>query len=124
MGERAAGTAEKREVTVGGAGCRTVVKREVTVGGAGCRNVVKGEVTVRGAGCRTVVKRRGDSWCVVYWKPYCKQVPFDPLKCIAGLMYNVKRIGVWKYEAKMSRDQSSATWDQSGRILSQLEGAK
>ncbi len=44
------------------------------------------------------------SKCVVYWKPYCKQVPFDPLKCIAGLMYNVKRIGVWKYEAKMGRD--------------------
>ncbi len=19
--------------------------------------------------------------CVVYWKPYCEQVPFDPLKC-------------------------------------------
>ncbi len=44
------------------------------------------------------------AFCVVCWKPYCKQVPFDPLKCIAGLMYNVKRIGVWKYEAKMSRD--------------------
>ena len=58
-------------------------------------------------------------------------------------MYNVKRIGVWKYEAKMSRDwlpprwdegyirkgwvkmgQSSATWDLRWTFLSQLEGAK
>ncbi len=33
-----------------------------------------------------------------------KRFHFDPLKCIAGVIYNVKRIGVWKYEAKMSRD--------------------
>ena len=59
-------------------------------------------------------------------------------------MYNVKRIGVWKYESKMGRDwppptlslplpiylrqplkvQSSATWDPRWTFLSQLEGAK
>jgi hypothetical protein len=27
-------------------------------------------------------------------------------------MYNVKRIGVWKYEAKMSRDWPSPHWDE------------
>ncbi len=42
--------------------------------------------------------------CVGHWKSYYKRFHFDPLKCMAGLMYNVKRIGVWKYEAKMSRD--------------------
>ncbi len=42
--------------------------------------------------------------CVVHWKSYYERFHFDPLKCIAGLMYNVERIGVWKYEAKMSRD--------------------
>jgi hypothetical protein len=45
-----------------------------------------------------------DSKCVAQWKSYCKRFHFDPLKCIAGLMYNVKRIGVWKYEVKISRD--------------------
>jgi hypothetical protein len=58
-------------------------------------------------------------------------------------MYNVKRIGVWKYEAKMSRDWAPPHWDegyikkgvgQGGSVitnlgprwtfLSQLEGAK
>jgi hypothetical protein len=27
-------------------------------------------------------------------------------------MYNVKRIGVWKYEAKMSRDWAPPHWDE------------
>jgi hypothetical protein len=49
-------------------------------------------------------------FCFGQWKSYCKRFHFDPLKC----MYNVKRIGVWKYEAKMSRDWHPPTTGMRG----------
>ncbi len=43
------------------------------------------------SGIQTLATKVSGLYCIVYWKLYCKQVPFDPLKCMAGVNVQCKK---------------------------------